>query len=274
MDSKTIQLGNTQYAYYEMANPGKPKMLLLHGMVVESHCFEKLAAFFKDDYHLLFLDLKGHGKSGNGTSYDESYTNDAIARDFLAFYQAVIQEPFHLVGYSLGGQYAIKFAGTFPDKVKSLVLIDSAPELSFKGNLAILFALMKTPKFFKDEAHVYRYYDVRNPGMGDYMLKYCLARDSFGHYTPRYDKLNFAPNTMAKAAARGKDLWEASCRITAPTLLLRGGKSFVFSNRLEKKMRMSIPRLEVVLLKDEEHLMAITHPKEVAEPIRAFLAKV
>ena len=132
---------------------------------------------------------------------------------------------------------------------------------------------MKTPKFFKDEAHVYRHFDTRNPGMGEYMLKHCLTRDEAGHFKPRYDKQRFAPNTMAKGTARTRDLWEACRKITAPTLLLRGGKSFVFSDGLEKKMRESIARLEVVLLKDREHLMAFTHPQEVAEPIRAFLAK-
>jgi len=72
MDSKTIQLGNSHYAYYEIANPGKPKMLMLHGMMVESHCFEKLAEHLKAHYHLFLLDLKGHGKSDNGKSYDEA----------------------------------------------------------------------------------------------------------------------------------------------------------------------------------------------------------
>lgn len=274
MESKTIRLGNSQYAYYEIPNPGKAKMLLLHGMIVESHCFEKLITYLKDDYHLLLLDLKGHGKSENGKSYDADYTNDVIANDLLAFYQAVIQEPCYLLGYSLGGQYAMKFAGAAPDKVKGLVIVDSAPALCLKATLTLLFTLMFTPKFFNSKELACRFYDHRTPGFGQYVVDYCLTQDTQGRYVLRYDKKNFAPDTMAKGAARTKDLWDACTKITAPTLLLRCEKSFVFSTKLERKMRQSIAKIEVVLMKDRGHLIGFTHPQELAEQIRKFFPVV
>ncbi len=270
MDSKTIQLGKSQYAYYEIANPGKAKMLLLHGMLVESHCFEKLIACLKDDYHLLLLDLKGHGKSANGSSYDADYCNDVIANDLLAFYQEVIREPFYLLGYSLGGQYAIKFAGTAPDKVKGLILIDSAPALCLKASLTILFTLMLTPRFFVSKEQARRFYDHRTTGFGQYIVDYCLAEDKHGRYVLRYDKENFAPDTLAKGAARTRDLWDSCKKITAPTLVLRCEKSFVFNAKLERKMRERIANIEVVLMRDRTHLIGFTHPQEVSEQIRKY----
>lgn len=273
MDSKTIQIGKTRYAYYEIANPGKPKMLLLHGMIVESHCLEKMASFLKDDYHLVFLDLKGHGKSGDGESYDQDYTNDAIAADLAAFHEAVVGEACHLVGYSLGGQYSIKFAAIHPDKVRRLVLIDSAPTLSLKGVFTILFAQFSTPKFFHNREHVRAYYDGRIPGLGRYMVDHCVVEDTEGRCNLRYDKKRFAPDTFGKSAARAKDLWEACRHIVAPTLLLRGDKSFVLNDKMERMMRQRFRQLEVVHLKNMEHNMIFTHPRELADHIRAFLAQ-
>lgn len=271
MDSKSIQIGNTAYAYYEIPNPGKPKLLLLHGMIVESHCFEKMAGFLREHFHLVLLDLKGHGKSGDGRSYDEDYTNEAITRDLLAFSEAVIGEPFHLLGYSLGGQYALKFAGTHPDKILRLIIIDSAPAVSGKGIFAILYALMTTPRRFKDEAHLRRHYDRRIPGLGDYILAYCARRDAAGHLILRYDKKRFAPDTMAKGIARARDIWQASTHITAPTLILRAGQSLIISDKFERMMKANIAKAEVVRMPGMGHNLVFTHPRDVAEQILAFL---
>lgn len=274
MAHRNIDLGSSQYAYYEIPNPGKPKMLLLHGMLVESHCFAKLVPYLKDDYHLLFLDLKGHGQSANGGSYDQAYSADIIASDLRAFHQAVIQEPFYLLGYSLGGQYSLKFAGTYPELVKGLLIIDSAPALCLKATLTILLTLMLTPKSFASKEHALRVYEKRTPGFGEYIANFCLMQDSQGRYVLRYDKNNFAPDSMAKSAARTRDLWQACSKITAPTLILRCEKSFVFNNRLEKKMRESIANSTVVRMKDMKHLIAFSHPRELAGEIHSFTHKV
>lgn len=273
MDCKTIQIGNTQYNYYEIPNPGKPKMLMLHGMMIESHCFTKIADRLKTDYHLYLLDLKGHGKSGNGTSYDESYTNDAICADLLNFQQAVIQEPFHLVGYSLGGQYSLKFAGFHAEVLKSVTIIDSAPALSLKGTFAILYAMFKTPKIFKDKNHVLGFYDARIPGLGNYMLTYCMRELGEGRYAIRYDKKNLAPSTMAKGIARTKDIWEACKKITTPTLVLRAEKSFILNEKLEKMLQESNPKIDVLMMPGMAHNFVFTHPQIVTEYIRSFTAK-
>lgn len=272
MNKNTVNLGASQYTYYEIPNPGKPKMVLLHGMMVESHCFESVAEHLKSSYHLYLLDLKGHGQSENGTSYDESYTNDVIAWELLAFQQKVVQEPFHLVGYSLGGQYSLKFAGTYTDLVKSVTLIDSAPALSAKGVFLILYALLTTPRQFKNQEHLVRYYDRKLPGLGSYMLRHCVSATPNGGYTLRYDKKNLSPCTLSKAGLRTADLWASAQKIQAPTLILRAAKSAIIDNKLERAMRLNMPRARIVLMKDMGHELVFSHPKAVAEQILAFLA--
>lgn len=273
MDSRTLQIGNTAYAYYELPNPGKEKMLLLHGMMVESHCFEKMAEYLKAHYHLFLLDLKGHGQSANGASYDQDYTNDAIAADLLAFQQKVIGEPFHMVGYSLGGQYTLKFAGAHPELVKSVTLIDSAPAMTGKAVFLILYALFTTPRFFRSKEHVYRYYDRRQPGLGDYMFRYCMAEAPQGRYKLRYDKKNLSPDTLGKAALRTKDLWASTQKIKVPTLVLRAEKSAIIDNRIERTMKANMPQAQIVLMKDMGHNLVFGNPKEVSAQILDFLAK-
>lgn len=273
MDYKTVQIGSAQYAYYEIANPGKPKMVMLHGMMVDAHCFEKIAEQLQNDYHLFLFDLKGHGKSSDGESFDANYANEVICSDLLAIYQQVIGEPFFLVGYSLGGQYTLRFAGTHPEAVRAAIVIDSAPTVSFKGILAILWAMFKTPKVFKNKEHVIRFYDARIPGLGDYMFKHCMTDLGNGRYAIRYDRKRLAPPTAAKAAARTKDIWEACKKIVAPTLVLRAEKSFVLNDKIAAQLQASNPKIEIALMQGMEHNLVFTHPQAVADKIRQFAGR-
>lgn len=274
MESKKIKIGNIEYAYYELPNPGKPKMLLLHGMLVESHCFAKLAPLLQADYHLVLLDLKGHGKSGRGQSYDSDYTNDAIASDLHAFHQQVIGEPCYMGGYSLGGQYTMKFAGTYPELLKGVFIIDSAPALSLKGIFKILWLLFTTPKVFKNAEHVRSFYDKKSAkGFGDYMLQYCVTADADGRYTVTYDKKNLSPDTGAKAKVRTADLWEATKRISAPTLILRAGDSFVLNDKIQAQMQANIKNCEVKFFPGLGHNLVFSNPEDVTAAIKDFIAR-
>ena len=274
MEIKKIKLGQTEYAYYELPNRGKPKLLLLHGMMVESHCFSLLAPLLQRDFHVLLLDLKGHGQSGRGQSYDTDYTNDAIVADMHSFWEQVIGEPFVIAGYSLGGQYLMKFAGTYPSLVKAAIIIDSAPALSFKGVLKILWLLLTTPKVFKNAEHVRRFYDKKSAaGFGDYMLKYCVAQDAQGRYSVAYDKKNLSPNTVAKGKVRTADLWDALAKITAPTIILRAGDSFVISDKIEARMVVSIADCEVRHFPGLGHNLVFSNPQDVAEAMLDFVAR-
>jgi len=274
MECQKVKIGNIEYAYYELPNPGKPKMLLLHGMLVESHCFAKLAPLLQADYHVIMLDLKGHGKSGRGQSYDSDYTNDAIAKDLHAFYEQVIREPFYIAGYSLGGQYTMKFAGTYPQLLKGVFIIDSAPALSLKGIFKILWLLFTTPKVFKNAEHVRSFYDKKSAlGFGDYMLQHCVTADAQGRYTVTYDKKNLAPDTGAKSKVRTADLWAATKNITAPTLILRAGDSFVLNDKLQAQMQANIRNSEVKFFPGLGHNLVFSNPADVAAAMRDFIAR-
>jgi len=270
MESRSISLGRCDYAWYEIPARRKPKLLLLHGMMVESHSFNGLIEHLRGDFHLLLLDLKGHGKSGNGESYDEDYRPPVIAEELHSFYEQVISEPFFLLGYSLGGQYAIQYAGSHPETLRGLILLDSAPEISLKSALKILFSVMTTPNLFRGPEDVRRFYDKKSPGFGDYMLEHAMVQDKYGYYSPRYDKKNLAPRDSRKTGERSWGLWQAAKKITAPTLILRAGQSSIIDDEMEVKLREHIAKLDVVRMEGMGHHLGMTHPADVAQEISNF----
>src|SRR5437762_468432 len=49
--------------YLEWGAPNKPAMVLLHGIARHAHTFDHIAADFARDYHVLAVDMRGHGDS-------------------------------------------------------------------------------------------------------------------------------------------------------------------------------------------------------------------
>ncbi|HOJ50696.1 MAG TPA: alpha/beta hydrolase [Spirochaetota bacterium] len=268
INEKDIVINGTKYHYFEVPNIGKPKIFMVHGLMVDSHCFLGIIQYLKDNYHIYSIDLKGHGKSDNGKDYYSSYTPTIIADEFYQFYKEVIKENFTYIGYSLGGQYGIAYAGKYQDTLKSLIIIDSAPSISTRGSFSIMFANTVTPKVFKDKNHVINFYDKSIKGLGEYMTNYCVIENSKG-YTLRFDK-NIAPPTVIGMIRRDRELWTHFSKINIPFLLIKAKKSEIINNRivmLMKQINKNINTVEV----DGKHTFVFTNPEKIAEQIINFL---
>jgi pimeloyl-ACP methyl ester carboxylesterase len=82
-----------------------------------------VAQRFRDRFHVIAVDLRGHGDSE--WSPDGSYDQDAYLFDFAELVRSVADgERPRIIGHSLGGNIALRFAGIYPDKVAGLVCIE------------------------------------------------------------------------------------------------------------------------------------------------------
>jgi pimeloyl-ACP methyl ester carboxylesterase len=106
----------------EWGNPSAPLVFLLHGSQDASATFQFMVDEFKDEYHLVAPDWRGHGQSGwapGGYWY----------HDYLADLDHIVatlspDEPSTLVAHSLGGNVANFYAGVRPARVRKMVSLD------------------------------------------------------------------------------------------------------------------------------------------------------
>ena len=107
--------------YLETAGQGQ-SILFLHAGVADSRQWNNEFQHFSKNYCVTRYDQRGFGRSPP-VAGDFSYLGDLVALvDHLQPAKPVI-----LVGCSMGGMTAIDMALEHPDKVKALVLVDSAP---------------------------------------------------------------------------------------------------------------------------------------------------
>ena len=109
--------------FYEDAGRGPP-VVLIHGHTLDRRMWHPQVAPLVDaSYRVVRYDVRGHGRSeAPATGY--TYHNYSLdLRDLLDALH--IDAPAHLVGLSMGGGIALQFAVDHPQRVASLVLVDS-----------------------------------------------------------------------------------------------------------------------------------------------------
>lgn len=104
--------------YYESAGTGTP-LLVLHGLGFDHTYFSPYLDTLAYKYRLIIIDMRGSGKSA-----DSSLVSlNQLALDVEAVRKSLGLDTFVLMGHSLGGLVAMKYATLFPEKLRALLLV-------------------------------------------------------------------------------------------------------------------------------------------------------
>lgn len=111
--------------YYETAGQGEP-VLLLHGLgsCVEDWALQMPA--LAQRYRVIVADMRGHGRSDKPRG---PYTVTMMAADVLGLLDGLGIKSTHIIGLSMGGMIAFQLAVDHPDRVRSMVIVNSGPAL-------------------------------------------------------------------------------------------------------------------------------------------------
>ena len=113
-----------EIAYEERGGGGEP-LVLVHGWTGFRGDFATEWDALAEDRRVLVPDLRGHGRSSH-LGNPEAYTFDALVEDLSAFLGAVAAGPCHLLGHSMGGMAALRIALEAPERLASLILMDTS----------------------------------------------------------------------------------------------------------------------------------------------------
>lgn len=116
-----IITANGTPTYVICEGSGTP-VVLLHGWAATTECWQFTLDNLKIDHQVIVPDLPGHGRSGDGPHpyslrFYSQWLNDVL--DALGIEQAI------LIGNSLGGAISLAYALEHPDRILSLIPVDS-----------------------------------------------------------------------------------------------------------------------------------------------------
>jgi len=133
---KTIELPHLRLAALVWGNRALPRLIALHGWLDNAASFDALAPLLCRHFHIVAIDLPGHGRSGHrppGTWYHYiDYLGEVLtAADVMGWTR------FGLLGHSLGGAIAAALAAACPDRIERLLLIEALGPLSGAADQAL-----------------------------------------------------------------------------------------------------------------------------------------
>ena len=278
MNELFIQTSNLKLGALSSGDKSEPPVIALHGWLDNAASFIPIAEFMTG-FHLVALDLPGHGKSehrcGVNAYHFVDYAADVVlAADALGF------EHFSLLGHSLGAGVAGLVASVAPERIKRLALVEGLAPVTgrpddvcnqLRKHIDKARDARRTPSVYlnKDEAVVAR------QNAGDFSLasaeliaerNLVAGEDGFRWHT---DRCLRQPSPVYLSEDHVKAYLK---KIECETLLVRSSNGIIMN---WDSLRGREPYVENLTLVDIEggHHCHMDDPQSVAEHVVPFLSR-
>jgi esterase len=242
----------------------KGHLFILHGLFGMLDNWHNMARKFSKEYTVISLDQRNHGNS----PHSDAMSFDLMADDIAELMHDLAIDKIDLLGHSMGGKVAMKFADRHPDKLDKLVIVDIAPKAYKPGHNAYFnafhnldFSQCETRKDADEALATIE----PNVGIRQFLLKN-LERAEQG-YRLRFNLKpieDFYPTMIAAL--------EFEWLINAPTLFLYGEKSGYILERDIISIETTFTQAEFVCIADAGHWVHAEQPDAFAQAVLAFLS--
>ena len=251
-----IKAGDLRIHYREEGN-GPEAILFIHGNIASWRWWEKIMDLLpEEEYQSYAPDSRGCGLTDKP---DRGHSIEQFAEDVEAFADALNLKEFTLVGHSLGGATALRYAIAFPHRVKRLVLLNPP---SAEGTKIARYGYPLVKYWQKNKRALSR------------ALKRTAPTCAYDRYFEKIVEEAFMASEQvfegnARALAQ-MDLSRELSKIEAPTLLIAGGLSGWSTLRDILKIHRLIPKSRLKIIPNVGHSLNIEDPQKFVDLLIEF----
>tara|TARA_B100001142_G_scaffold327287_1_gene384583 strand:+ start:26512 stop:27282 length:771 start_codon:yes stop_codon:yes gene_type:complete len=239
-------------------------LIILHGLFGMSDNWNTLGKQFSKNYRVHLIDLRNHGRS----PHSQEFNYDVMCSDILEYIQINdINKPI-LLGHSLGGKVAMKFAFTYKDKIEKLIVADIAPR-RYDTDFAekVLQTLYRLPleNFEKRE----EIDETLSSIYSDRGMRLFLMKNLFRNENKAFDwrfNLNVLLDNVTNI--QEADFIKGIC--DTPTLFMKGGGSSYITSEDEVIIKKHFSNCSIVTIEDAGHWLHAENPEEFYDEVMRF----
>jgi len=282
-ESLYFDVRGLRYHVRHWAQPGAPKVVLLHGWMDVSASFQFLVDELERKWDVYAPDWRGYGMTDWGKS-DCYWFPDYLAD--LDYLLDAIGDPVHLVGHSLGGNVACMYAGVRPERITKLVNLegfgmaptqaDDAPRRYARW----LEELHDRPGLrpYKTFAELAKRLREGNPRLtgerADFLARHWGRETEEGSVVLRGDPAHKIVNPVLYRYEEVRACWR---QVRAPVLWVDADESTTLGRlkltaEQHAERRAAFANLRYVTVRDAGHMLHHDQPKAVARLVEEFLA--
>lgn len=244
-----------------------PPLALLHGWAMHAGVFDGWLGALAGRHRVLAVDLPGHGRSADVGARTLDAVVDAVARAL-----AGIGEALTLVGWSYGGQVALRWAAREPKRVRRIALVASSPRFVDGDGWAHAMPAATLDAFADGlagapEATLARFQALQVHG-GE-RAREALA--TLRELARRHPAPSPADLAAALAILRGADLRRDATAIRAPTLVVCGDRDAIAPPAASRWLAQAIGGARLATIPGAAHVPFLTHADALAGAVDGFL---
>lgn len=246
---------------YEDTGGDGPALLFSHGFFMDHRMFDPQVDALADRYRCIRWDERGFGDTPAPLpfTYWDSAEDGVELLDQLGIRDAV------WIGMSQGGYLSLRAALAFPERVRALVLIDSAADVDDPETIAGYRAMFGAVQHGSDEERAGIFTTVAGMILGDDALS--------ATWVPRW--LAMDPDTVAtagEALLERDDISDRLGEITCPVLVVHGTDDQAIDlSRAEALCAALLDCRGLIRVEGAAHAPNLTHPEVVNPALRQFL---
>ena len=258
--------------YYEERGEGET-ILLVHGWSCNGgYWWQKNVESLSESYHVVTVDLRGHGQSGKT---DHNHTLSQYAQDIRHLMESLNLTDVTLVGWSMGTAIALSYFDQFgSDRLRSFVFVDMSPYMfSEEGWEYPLFGEF-TPEALDGVVEALQ--NDRPSFVKEQILEaFFVERPSEDVIDEMYAEMMKTPTGVTVAAFQAfcdNDFRDVVGKIDIPTLLVYAEGSAIFPGDVGAWMHEQIPDSELVVFENSSHCPFWEEPERFNHELATFVA--
>ena len=240
--------------WYDETGEGPP-LVLLHEGVVDSRIWERVVPLLAERHRVIRYDQRGFG---NSPRPEGPYS---LVEDLVAILDAAGLERAALVGASRGGNVALSTAVERPERLSALILLGSG-----------LSGAQLNVDWTPDQIARWESAEEVNdwPAMAELDMEVWAPMGVDPELRAMF--LENAVWSNSEDPATDEPMAERVSGITAPTLVITGGRDVRGINEIGDRLARDIPGAQSAVIEEADHMIPWRAPEELSHLVLDFLS--
>ncbi len=248
-----VQVDGAELEVQDSGGAG-PAVVFSHGLLWSTKLYRYQTAALSKDFRCIAYDHRGQGKSEVTRA---GYDMETLTLDAAALIEKLVKGPVHFVGLSMGGFVGMRLAARRPELVRSLALIETAPDkeplLGIRPLVPAVMKIMFGGTFLADPARA----ALREE------LQAELAANDLTGMRRAVDGVLFRKPVSAEELAR----------IRCPTAVISGEEDHAVRPERSRKLQQAIPGATFVPIPRAGHSSSLEEPEAINAALRELWAR-
>ncbi|MDT3778800.1 alpha/beta hydrolase [Nitrospira sp. MA-1] len=260
---------NDRFLSYVEAGIGPP-VILIHGIPVWGYLWHGIFSELARTRRVLIPDLLGFGFSDKADCFDRSI---ACQAHMIASWMTQLGIPrATIIGHDIGGGVALRLATLFPDRVQTLIVMNTVCYDSWPIELMLQFGHPEAHRKLSASLAVRLLRQALKGGFASSVNREVLD-GLLAPYTTETGKLSLIRNAAALNTNLTTEITHLLSRIRIPTLVVWGQNDRFQPIHYGERLVKDIQGSRLIRVKDARHFVMLDQPEIVTRHLLEFFER-